>query len=141
MLDFDILKQYKDACALCEEIDRELEQLHKDRGVVVSDCVTGSDSHYPYTARKFTVNGLSLYDTIAADRKEKILLSRKAVAQRAKDEAEELLGNLPVRIQRIARYKYIDGLSWEKVADRMGGRSTGGSLRKELARYLKNKKN
>lgn len=140
-MDFDILKQYKDACALCEEIDRELEQLHKDRSVLVSDCVTGSDSHYPYTARKFTVSGLGVDDSIRIDSKEKILLSRKAAAQQLKDKAEEQLGSLPVRIQRIVKYKYVDGLSWEKVADRMGGRSTGDSLRMEVNRYLNNKKN
>lgn len=40
-------------------------------------------------------------------------------------------------IRQIIRYKYVDGMSWERTARKMGGCSTSGSLRMMIKRYLK----
>ena len=39
-------------------------------------------------------------------------------------------------MQRIIRYRYLEGLTWEQVAMRMGRRATADSVRKELERFF-----
>lgn len=137
-MDIELLKQYKDACALCDDIDNEIEQLKREQNEPVSDCVTGSDSQYPYVSRKFTVSGVSqeLEYWEALERQKKELYARKAEAARIKVEVETFLRSVPLRVQRIINYKIMKGMTWEKVADKMGGKSTGDSLRMELKRYM-----
>ena len=43
---------------------------------------------------------------------------------------------IPARMQRIVRYRYLEGLSWEQVAARMGRGATADGVRKELERFL-----
>lgn len=137
-MDIELLKQYKDACALCDDIDNEIEQLRKEQNEPVSDCVTGSDSQYPYVSRKFTVSGVSQESEYweALERQIKELYARKADAAKIKAEVETFLRCVPFRIQRIINYKIMKGMTWERVADKMGGKYTGDSLRMELKRYL-----
>ena len=42
-------------------------------------------------------------------------------------------------IRQIMQFRHIDGLNWEKVADKIGGGMTGESCRKAHWRYLKEK--
>lgn len=144
-MDIEVLKQYKDACALCEDIDSQIDKLHRSQDELLTDCVSGSDSQYPYISRKFTITGLPASERYQAAVQHQIalLVDRKAGAEQIKADVEEYMSKIPLRIQRIIRYKIMDGLSWEKTADKMGGRSSGDSLRMELNRYLKksNEKN
>jgi hypothetical protein len=39
-------------------------------------------------------------------------------------------------MRRIIRYRVIDGLTWYQVAQKMGGRTTDESARKEFDRYM-----
>lgn len=41
--------------------------------------------------------------------------------------------------RRIAAFRYIDKLSWKKVAEQMGSGHTEDSCRKTLERYMKKK--
>ena len=49
------------------------------------------------------------------------------------------MNTIPIRMQRIIRYKYFEGMSWEQVADRIGRMATGDSVRMEVDRFLKEK--
>lgn len=50
---------------------------------------------------------------------------------------DEWLLTVPIRMQRIIRYRYLEGLAWEQVAARMGRRATADSVRMELNNFLK----
>lgn len=39
-------------------------------------------------------------------------------------------------IRRIMRFRYVDGLSWQAVAFRMGGRNTASGVRMAVFRYV-----
>lgn len=43
----------------------------------------------------------------------------------------------PARMQRIIRYRFFEGLSWEQTADKIGRNTTGESVRKEFERFMK----
>ena len=57
---------------------------------------------------------------------------RKSNAERIKKQAEAALNLAPLRIQRIYRYRIIKRMKWDKVAEKMGGKCTGDSVRKEF---------
>ena len=50
---------------------------------------------------------------------------------------EENSKDAPVRSQRMIRFKYMEGMTWEEVAKNIGGRATEDSVRKEIERFLK----
>ena len=46
---------------------------------------------------------------------------------------------LPVRMQRIIRYKVFEGMTWQQVAKKIGRKATEESVKKEFQRFLKEK--
>ncbi len=44
-------------------------------------------------------------------------------------------------IRRIMRFRYVDGLSWQAVAFRMGGRNTASGVRMAVFRYVEKEEN
>jgi DNA-directed RNA polymerase specialized sigma24 family protein len=140
-LDKSILSDYIDARELVSETERDIKQLKKKRNAIVTGSVKGSMLDFPYAEKHFHVEGTAYtYEDDSRLRyEEKILFERKDKAERVKLQVEEFLNTIPMRVQRIIRYKYFEGLSWEEVADRMGRKATGDSLRMELDRFIKEK--
>lgn len=53
------------------------------------------------------------------------------------NEVEDYIQSLTdSRIRRIIRYRFIDDLRWYQVAQRMGGRATEDSVKKEFQRFM-----
>ena len=67
---------------------------------------------------------------------EKLLEERKAQSEEIKLQVEQWMNGIPVRMQRIIRYKFFEGMSWEQVAVRMGRKSTEGSVKMEFQRFM-----
>lgn len=137
-MDKETLHDYVDTCELIRETERELERLEKKRYSIARDSVSGSNPEFPYERKTFKVEGAYMSDADAAMivKKQHLLEQRKRSAEQKKYAIEMWLLTVPSRIQRIIRYRYIEGFSWERVADRMGRECTGESVRKELERYL-----
>ena len=97
-------------------------------------------NEHPYTQQSFNIEGLA-YDEKRNERlvKEKDILSnRREKANRVRLQALEVINQAPIRIQRIIRFRYEKKLTWEEVADRMKG-STSGGLKMELKRFFEEK--
>lgn len=141
-MDKKVLEEYIDACALVEETEQELKRLIKaeDKSAVVQDSVTGSMNEFPYAPTKFHLEGknYSLLQGMERRRMEHILEERKANAEKIKVKVEEWLNTIPVRMQRIIKYKFFEGDTWETVAIRMGRGCTENGLKKEFERFMKN---
>ena len=58
-------------------------------------------------------------------------------AEWIKVQVEEWMLTIPMRMQRIIRYKFFEGISWEKVAEKMGKNVNENSIKKEFERFLK----
>lgn len=132
----DIIKNYVDACELIKEIDESINNINGS--MYAHDIVSGSSPEFPYHRIGIHISGSS-----PDPRKEKeldLLFRRRQRAYDLKTKAEEEMSMMPARIQRIIRYKIIDGMRWEEVADKMGRGCTGNSIRMELDRYFKKKK-
>ena len=70
---------------------------------------------------------------------EKLLEERKRNAKLIKVKAERVINKAPVRMQRIIRFRVMQGLTWDSVAIKMGGRCTKDSVRMEFQNWMKEK--
>lgn len=138
-MDKSILIQYIDACELIKETEQDIERLRKKRKAIVQDSVKGSMHEFPYAAQSFHIEGsaFSYRDDIRLRAEERLLVERKATAEGIKTQVEAWMNTIPIRMQRIIRYKFFEGCGWEEVADRIGRKATGDSVRMEFERFEK----
>ena len=140
-MDKRILEQYIDAEEVIKETERDIERLRKMRKTIVSGSVKGSMHDFPYAETHFKLEGTSFtYEEDERLRKEeKLLEDRKENAKLIKIQVQQWMNSLSTRMQRIIRYKFFEEMSWEQVADQMGRKATGESIRKEFYRFLDEK--
>ena len=125
-----------------KETEEQIRQLRKNRKTVVVDAVKGSMHDFPFAEKTFRTEGLS-YSVVAdpgqLNREELILEERKAAAAQIKSQVEAWLNTIPVRMQRIIRYRDFEELTWRQVAMKMGRRATEESVKKEYQRFFDEK--
>ena len=139
-MDKQILEQYIDACAQVRETKAELERLRRAKKRQEQDAVKGSSHDFPYTMQTYRIEGLayvSMRDPGEEERLEEVLKERLRNAARIKQNVEVWINTIPVRMQRIIRYRIFEGLAWEQVAIRMGRGATGDSVRMEYVKFMK----
>ena len=140
-MDKTILQDYIDACELIKETEKDIHRLNQKKKTIIQTNVKGSMPEFPYVEQHFKIQGttFTVKDDNALRYEEKLLEQRKANAEQIKLQVEEWMLTLPSRMQRIVKYRYLEGLSWEKVAMRLGRKATANSVRMELERFLKEK--
>lgn len=133
-----VLREYVDACELVKETEADIAKLKKKRERIVSDSVKGSMQDFPYAAQNYHIEGMeyTYQDDARIREEEKLLIQRKEHAEQIKVQAQQLINYAPVRIQRLIRLRYIEGMQWNTIADKLGGSTTEDSVRKELNRFL-----
>ena len=134
-----ILNQYIDACELVRETQEDIRRLQQ-RCRVHNDSVKGSMTDFPYIEKTFHIQGIDIENEQQIEREKELLQQRLEQAEELKNEVEAYLNTIPLRMQRIIRYKIFEQMTWEQVARKMGRRSTGESVRKEFESFIKNKK-
>ncbi len=139
-MDKDILYQYIDACELVKETEEEIRKIKSQRKTIVQGVVKGSSPNFPYTPQNFHIEGLSysvIQDPSRLETEEWRLEERKAAAETIKGQVEAWMATIPMRMQRIIRYKVFDGMTWEQVATKIGKNATGEGVRKEYERFMR----
>lgn len=138
-LDKQILSDYIDACELVKETEKDILRLNEKKKTIIQEKVKGSMHEFPYTEQNFKIQGtaFSVKDGDHLRHEETLLEQRKANAERIKVQVEEWMLTIPARMQRIIRYKYLEGLTWEQVAGKIGRKATADSVRMELKNFLK----
>lgn len=140
-MDKSILYQYIDACELVKDTEREIERIRRRKREIVTDKVKMSDYEFPFGQISYTIHGIPRdgQEQKKLDQQEALLEKRKAAAEAIKQQVEEWMATIPMRMQRIIRYKIFDGLTWERVAERIGRKATGEGVRKEFERFMAEK--
>lgn len=138
-MDKNILQEYIDACELVKETEKEICKLNQKKKTVVQTNVKGSMNKFPYIEQHFKVQGtaFTIKDDSSLRYEELLLVQRKAKAEHVKLQVEEWMLTIPARMQRIVKYRYLEGMSWEQVAVKMGRKATADSVRMELSNFLK----
>lgn len=140
ILNKSILSDYIDACKLLKETEEDIRRLKKKRNMITQTNVRGSNPEFPYQQQHFQIEGIAFtYSDDKQLRMEEMLLEeRKRRAEKVKVETEAWMNTIPIRMQRIIRNKFFEGLSWEQVARRMKNSVTADSVRKEFERFMEN---
>lgn len=137
-----ILEQYIDACAQIRETEAEIKKLKKERKTFAQDIVKSSNKDFPYQQVRAHVEGTSylIQDSASLAKQKKILAKRKKQAERIRQQVEEWMLTIPIRMQRIIRMRFFEGKTWQQVAESMGRSSSEYSVKKEFERFMREKK-
>ena len=140
-MDKQILKDYIDAVELVKETEEDIRALEEKKKQIAHICVKGSNPEFPYQEQHFSAEGtaFSWSDDAALRDELKALAERKRLAEQIRARAQQEINRAPARVQRIIRFRYFKGMSWEETAKRMGRGSTGDGIRKELDRFFEKK--
>lgn len=138
-MDKAVLQEYIDACELVKETEKEIQKLNQKKKTIIQTNVKGSMHEFPYVEQHFKVQGttFTVKDDSRLRYEEKLLERQKARAEQVKLQVEEWMLTLSSRMQRIVRYRYLEGMTWEQVAAKMGRKATADSVRMELNKFLK----
>ncbi len=140
-MDKTILQEYIDACELIRETEEDIRKLRRKKQTVIQTNVKGSNPEFPYQEQHFRIQGTAF--TYVEDSRlrmgEKLLEERKSRAEEIKHQVEEWMLTIPMRMQRVIRFKFFQCMTWEEVAVRMGRKVTADSVKKEFYRFMEEK--
>lgn len=138
-MDKNILQEYIDACELVKETEKEIRKLNQKKKTIIQTNVKGSMHEFPYVEQHFKIQGttFNMKDDSSLRYEEKLLEQQKTKAEQVKLQVEEWMITIPSRMQRIVKYRYLEGLSWGQVAARIGRKATENSVKKEFERFMK----
>ena len=131
----DLQKERKEVREKIEKLEKQIETIENDGNV--SDKVRGGDGGL----QSFKIEGFPYPEY---SRKKTLLYMRKATLSELEMELIETLNEVEEFIttikdshmRRIISLRVVDGLSWNKVADRIGGGNTDDSVRKAFDRFM-----
>lgn len=136
-------KELEQLIDLQKEI-KELEQsILKIQQMDIGDApvkVNASRQNFPYTQSNTIVHG---YDPVLADKRSMRMYEKRLLLDERKKKAVEAerkilcyINNIEEsRVRRIMQFRYIEGLTWEKIGDIMHCDRT--TAEKIINRYLK----
>lgn len=160
MVEMNVLRQYEDLKreiviirAKIEHLEREIPKLEKEiqeieNGLIVKDKVRGGVGGW----QTFTIEGIPVNElqekSAKLVMKKNLLITRRKTIKELEDrvesqinEVEEFLSSIDDSIVRqIVHFRYVEGMSWNRVADRIGGYNTEGSVKMMFKRYFEGKK-
>ncbi|GAA0083147.1 RNA polymerase subunit sigma-24 [Clostridium sp. CTA-6] len=129
------LKQLRYIKSEIESIKKQLSDLDY---TVATDKVRGSSSHFPYVQRSFTITGVDYEEY-----NKKVERLRRKLNKRIKElinlveKTNEFIEDIDDSlIKQVISLRYINGLTWEDVANSIGGNNTSDSVRMLCNRFL-----
>ncbi len=142
MISKEILTQYSDLQEEVKEVRNRIESTEKQIAKIeeegnVIDTVSGGSGGIQH----FKIEGFPYPEY---SRKKSLLYVRKATLVNLELELIETLNQVEEfiagvedsRIRRIITLRFIENLSWNKVADRIGGGNTEDSVKKMFYRFM-----
>ena len=131
----DLQKECKEVREKIEKLEKQIDRIEKDGNVI--DKVRGGDGGL----QSFKIEGFPYPEY---NRKKTLLYARKATLSELEMELLETLNEVEKFIasvkdshmRRIISLRVVDGLSWNKVADYIGGGNTEGSVKMAFQRFM-----
>lgn len=137
MIDKNALIEYNDLCMQAVETEEQLARLLKAQKDILHDSVRGSNPEFPYEPMSFHIAGVSeKLTTHDIEKCRRILSERRDAVKEKRLEVEAWVNTIPVRMQRIVRMKYFEGMTWTEVALRVGRNVGPDAVRKEFTAFM-----
>lgn len=121
----EMFKRYRHNRMLLERKRRELSDMEQ-----LTDTVSGSSAEWPYTQHPVTVCGRNAAEELKAMAEIRELEQALKTVENAMRKAP----NSSVRL--MLELKYVDGLSWEEVAQAMGEDVSDDAMRKRAEAFF-----
>lgn len=133
----DLQEEVKEVRERIERTERQIAKIEENGNVI--DTVSGGSGGIQH----FKIEGFPYPEY---SRKKTLLYARKATLASLELELMEMLNQVEEfiasvddsRMRRIITLRFIDNLSWNKVADRIGGNNTEDSVKKAFYRFMEN---
>lgn len=138
----NILVQYADLQKECKEVREKIEKLEDQISKIESEgSVIDKVSGGMGGIQSFRIEGFPYPEY---SRKKTLLYARKATLSELEmelletlNEVEEFISSVnDSHLRRIINLRVVEGLPWNKVADRIGGNNTEDSVRKAFERFM-----
>ena len=140
MVSKEILTQYNDLLEEAKEVRERISQTEKQIAKIeeagnVIDTVSGGSGGIQH----FKIEGFPYPEY---SRKKSLLYARKSILANLElletlNQVEKFIASVEdSRMRRIITLRVIDNLSWNSVADRIGGGNTEDSVKKSFYRFM-----
>lgn len=131
----DLRKEYEEVREKISKLEEQIEKIESEGAVV--DKVSGGSGGI----QSFRIEGFPYPEY---SRKKTLLYARKATLSELEWEISETINKVELfissikdsHIRRILTLRVVDNLSWNKVADKIGGGNTEGSVKMAFQRFM-----
>lgn len=131
----DLKEEYKELNGRIQTLEKQINKIEKEGEVV--DKVMGGDGGI----QSFRIEGFPYPEY---SRKQTLLNARKAILSELEleilenvNQVEKFISEIQdSHIRRIISFRFIDGLTWNEVADKMSGNNTEDSVKKAFQRFM-----
>ena len=140
----EILNQYTNLQKECKEVREKINKLEKqiekieDEGAVIDKVRGGEGGLQSFRIEGFPYPEYSRKKTLLFARKAKLSDMELELLEKV-NMVEEYISSLSdSHIRRIISLRVVEGLSWNKIAIKMGGNNTEDSVRMCYNRFIEN---
>ena len=131
------LEQYSDTKREIIRLENKLKALTNNPLSVISDCVNGSSTEFPYLTQHITVHGTDAEQLKRARSIRRLLKKRLNTLFAEVYAIEDFISSIPdSRARQIIDYKYLQGKSWKQTASHVYGWPCEDRARKHLEKFL-----
>ena len=123
------LESLKPLKAEIESIKAQIQNLE-----VITDSVTGSLSEHPWTEQHCKIRGVDQRQYTRLIAKLHITMGQLCEKVQALEAWLEEVADPEMRA--ILRMRYVEGLSWQGISDKMGSQGDGSTERKKCNKFL-----
>lgn len=142
MISKEILTQYSDLQEEVKEVRNRIESTEKqiakieEEGNVIDTVSGGTGGIQHFKIEGFPYPEYSMKKSLLYVRKATLVNLELKLTETLNQVEEFIAGVEDSRIRRIITLRFIENLSWNKVADRIGGGNTEDSVKKSFYRFM-----
>lgn len=134
----ECLLQYCDVRIEIRDLEKRIFDLEQENSKY--SIVQASSLKPPFCLEEIRISHSDLKKVKEIQKQKCILDDRYIRLLELQTNVEEEINKLPTsRLRMIFEFKYIDNLSWQQVAWKIGNNATEDSVKKECYRYLEKK--
>lgn len=132
------LEQFMDKTREIEILENRITEMQQEATDYVSDTVTASSSTFPYTQHTVRITGIDIKKIDRLNRVKDKLINRKHELYKELEEIETFIENVEdSKVRQIIELRYIKGMAWNPVAEKVYGYPNGDTARKKIKRFFK----
>ena len=132
------LEQFKDKVTEIKILENRIMEIQQEAEECVSDTVRASSKHFPYTQHAIRITGIDIKKRDKVNRVREKLIRRKAALYHELEEIESYIEDVEdSKVRQIIQLRYIKGMPWNVVAQKVYGYPNGDTARKKIKRFFK----